>query len=71
MHKAVLQSMWKTGHVTCVPPLECKTGRVTCFPHTLENSFMHFPMIKCCEKNKMDNAQNSYCSVEKQEKLRK
>ena len=30
-----------------------------------------FPMIKCCEKNKMDNSQNGYSSVEKRGKIKK
>ena len=37
-----------------------KTDHMTCFP-----------IIKCCEKNKMDNSQNSYSSVEKTGKIKK
>ena len=44
---------------------------MACFPHTLGNDFMHFPIIKCCEKNKMDNAKISYCSVEITGKIKK
>ena len=41
-------------------PLEWKTDHMTCFP-----------LIKCSEKNKMDNSQNGYSSVEKTGKIKK
>ena len=47
----------------CFPenrPLEWKTDHMTCFP-----------LIKCSEKNKMDNSQNGYSSVEKTGKIKK
>ena len=74
MYKIISQSMWKTGHVTCFPenrPLEAENRSHDLFSHTLGNGFMHFPKIKCCEKTKMDNAQNGYCSVEKTGKIKK
>ena len=65
--------MQKTGHVTCFPPLKaCFLGnRPLEAENSLGNDSMHFPMIKCREKNKMDNAQNGYCSVEMTGKIKK
>ena len=32
---------------------------------------MHFPIIKCCERNKTDSAQNGYWSIEIAGKIKK
>ena len=49
-------------YVTCIKgfALEWKTDHMTCFP-----------IIKCCEKNKMDNSQHGFSNVEKTGKIKK
>ena len=49
--------------IFCFPenrPLEWKTDHMTCFPQ-----------IKCSERNKMDNPQSGYSSVENTGKIKK
>ena len=63
LFSSALENDLVSTHVPCFPGnshLEWKTDHMTCFP-----------LIKCSEKNKMDNSQNGYSSVEKTGKIKK
>ena len=68
--------LWTKGFDTVNFPFTRKQGSRSLFsgkqasreenrPHNL------FSIVKCCEKNKMDNAQNGYSSVDNTGKIKK